>query len=240
MSRVQNQSFTLLSAAMVTPIEIRQHTFKKAFQGYNKDEVQNYLTNLSSEWERMIEDNKRFKIELEKTTAALDNLRQVESALHRTLLQAEETSKSTVENAKTTADLRIQEAEATAKEMLRNAIEERSRVEMQTNELVSRRNEILQQLKSYLTAQTERLKTFEEKEMKSPLVPKAAQETLEIEHKEVIATSQVVEPVVEQEPVVGPVAENGGAREAEKQSFFEKSVVSAPVSTVINDIADEL
>ena len=41
---------------MITPIEIRQHTFKKAFQGYNKDEVQNYLNTLSSEWERMVED----------------------------------------------------------------------------------------------------------------------------------------------------------------------------------------
>ncbi len=226
---------------MVTPIEIRQHTFKKAFQGYNKDEVQSYLTNLSSEWERMIEDNKRFKLELEKTTAALDNLRQVESALHRTLLQAEETSKSTVENAKTTADLRIQEAEATAKEMLRNAIDERSRVEMQTNELVSRRNEILQQLKSYLTAQTERLKTFEEKEMKSPLVaPKAAAEIAEPRHIEAKEPTPVVETKAVEAPETVAVVQNGAAKDPEAQSFFEKSVVSAPVSTVINDIADEL
>ena len=137
---------------MVTPIEIRQHTFKKAFQGYNKDDVHNYLNQLSMEWERMVEDLKRLKLELEKTSSALDNLRQVESALHKTLLQAEETSKSTIENAKSTAELRIQEAEAKAKEMLKNAIEDRSRVEMQTNELVARRNEILNQLKSYLMA----------------------------------------------------------------------------------------
>lgn len=226
---------------MITPIEIRQHTFKKAFQGYNKDDVQNYLNSLSSEWERMVEDNKRIKLELEKTTSALDNLRQVESALHRTLLQAEETSKSTIENAKSTADLRIQEAEAKAKEMLRNAIEERSRVEMQTNELVSRRNEILQQLKSYLTAQTERLKTFEEKEMKAPLpTPQFAASVVEVAQQEEPAAQPVAVKV--EEPVVAeaPVAENGGVKEAETQSFFEKSVVSAPVSTVINDIADEL
>jgi cell division initiation protein len=224
---------------MITPIEIRQHTFKKAFQGYNKDDVQNYLNTLSSEWERMVEDNKRIKIELEKTTSALDNLRQVESALHRTLLQAEETSKSTIENAKTTADLRIQEAEATAKEMLKNAIEERSRVEMQTNELVSRRNEILQQLKSYLTAQTERLKTFEEKEMKSPLVSAPTiQSTPEPQVAKV-----AVPPVQSSAPEVPqpvPVVENAEANEGESRSFFEKSVVSASVSTVINDIADEL
>jgi cell division initiation protein len=230
---------------MITPIEIRQHTFKKAFQGYNKDDVQNYLNSLSSEWERMVEDNKRIKLELEKTTSALDNLRQVESALHRTLLQAEETSKSTIENAKTTADLRIQEAEATSKEMLKNAIDDRSRIEMQTNELVSRRNEILQQLKSYLTAQTERLRTFEEKEMKEPLSTQPAVlrgaadvETKEAKEEKLAHVPAEVMPKVE--PIAVAAMENGAPREAEKQSFFEKSVVSASVSTVINDIADEL
>lgn len=220
---------------MVTPIEIRQHTFKKAFQGYNKDDVQNYLNTLSVEWERMVEDNKRLKIDLEKTQSALDNLRQVESALHKTLLQAEETSRSTIENAKTTAELRIQEAEAKSKEMLKTAMEDRSRIEMQINELVARRNEILSQLKSYLTAQAERLRTFEEKEMRSGVI--THQEPREIPATPV-ETATVVEIKTKPEPVAVPAVEE--PRENENQSFFEKSVASASVSTVINDIADEL
>jgi cell division initiation protein len=219
---------------MITPIEIRQHTFKKAFQGYNKDDVHNYLNNLSLEWERMVEDHKRVKTELEKTSSALDNLRQVESALHKTLLQAEETSKSTIENAKTTADLRIQEAEAKAKEMLRTAIEDRSRVEMQINELVARRNEILNQLKSYLSAQTERLRTFEEKEMKSGVITHV--ETRPPQPK--VEDAATVDTRTKPETIGSE--ENGTYRDNESQSFFEKAVVSASVSTVINDIADEL
>jgi cell division initiation protein len=219
---------------MVTPIEIRQHTFKKAFQGYNKDDVHNYLNQLSMEWERMVEDLKRVKMELEKTSSALDNLRQVESALHKTLLQAEETSKSTIENAKSTAELRIQEAEAKAKEMLKNAIEDRSRVEMQTNELVARRNEILNQLKSYLTAQTERLRTFEEKEMKSPLST-----PMDMRHEQPkVEAATVVE--IKTKPDAPVVEENEAPNDKESHSFFEKSVASTSVSTVINDIADEL
>lgn len=233
---------------MITPIEIRQHTFKKAFQGYNKDDVQGFLNTLAVEWERMVEDNKRLKIELEKTQSALDNLRQVESALHKTLLQAEETSRSTIENAKTTADLRIQEAEAKAKEMLKNALEDRSRIEMQTNELVSRRNEILHQLKSYLTAQTERLKTFEDKEMKQAITSVAelrsqveapAKEQRE-EPKAEKSAAPIVEVKTPREPAVAPQAEKEEAADADNQSFFEKSVASAQVSAVINDIADEL
>lgn len=228
---------------MITPIEIRQHAFKKAFQGYNKDEVQNFLNTLASDWERMLEDHKRVKLELEKTTSALDNLRQVESALHKTLLQAEETSKSVVENAKTTAELRIQEADAKAKEMLKNAMDDRSRIEMQINELVNRRNEILQQLKSYLSAQSERLKTFEEKEMKSGEVPAAWTQTPP--RKEVVETEaeNLPEKVVSETKVVAEVVEEEElepARENEQQSFFEKSVVSASQSVIIDDIADAL
>ena len=229
---------------MITPIEIRQHSFKKSFQGFNKDEVQNFLNTLASEWERMLEDHKRVKTELDKTTSALDNLRAVESALHKTLLQAEETSKSVVENAKTTAELRIQEADAKSKEMIKNAMDDRSRIEMQINELVNRRNEILQQLKSYLSAQTERLQTFEEREMKSGELPKFQApkaepavenipETTENSSDEEGDKMEVKSEGAEKEELEAP-------SENEAQSFFEKSVVSASQSVIIDDIADAL
>lgn len=167
---------------MITPIEIRQHSFKKVLRGYDKDEVHAYLTTVSMEWEKMLEDQKRMKIELEKTTSNLNSLKQVESVLHKTLLQAEETSKSTVEHAKKDAELKVQEAENKARAIIKEAINERTKIEMQVNELVSRRNEILQQLKSYLTGQTERLKTFELEEMKrSPVKQQRAQDEAEEE-----------------------------------------------------------
>lgn len=159
---------------MITPIEIRQHTFKKALRGYDKEEVTNFLNTLSMEWERQMEESKRIKIELDKTQSELKSLKQVESALHETLLQAKENAKTKLENAQKNAELKVQEAEANAKELMKNAITERSRIEMQLNELVTRRNEILQQLKSYLLAQTERLQTFEEREMKSADVPQVS------------------------------------------------------------------
>lgn len=152
---------------MITPIEIKQHTFKKSLRGYDKEEVSNYLNSLAADWEKLLEEHKRTKIDLEKTQSALDSLKKVENVLHKTLLQAEETSKSTVENAKKDAELKIQEAENNASEIVKRAHDERSRIEMQINELVSRRNEILQQLKGYLAGQLERLRTFESEEMKS-------------------------------------------------------------------------
>lgn len=197
-------------ATMITPIEIRQHSFKKALRGFDKEEVSGFLNTLSMDWERLLEENKRLKIDLEKTQAELKSLKQVESALHETLLQAKENAKTKLENAQKNAELKVQEAEANAKEIVKNAMSERSRIEMQLNELITRRNEILQQLKSYLQAQTERLQTFEQREMKSGEVPAP--------RREVVAES---------------------ARE-EEESFFEVSVASAGDSSIIDDIAAEL
>lgn len=151
---------------MITPIEIRQQTFKKSLRGYDKEEVAAFLNTLSLEWEKLLEDLKKTKIELEKTSSNLDSLKQVESVLHKTLLQAEQTSKSTIENAKKNAELKIQEADGKAKDLLNQAMKERSRVELEISALTNQRDEILQQLKLFLESQSQRLNKFEEREMK--------------------------------------------------------------------------
>lgn len=152
---------------MITPIEIRQHNFKKKLRGYDPEEVSSFLNTLSLEFEKLIESNRRLKHDLEKTQSNLDSLKQVETVLHKTLLQAEETSKATVENARRDAELKVQEAENKSRGLVKSAMDERSKIERDTDELVARRNEILQQLKSYLQAQLDRLGTFESQEMRS-------------------------------------------------------------------------
>ena len=150
---------------MITPIEIRQQLFKKSLRGFDKTEVQNFLNTLSMEWERMQEDLKRTKSELDSTKSSLDALKQVESALHKTLLQAEETARATVENAKQDAEKKLHFATEQAQDIVQQALDERKRIELQIHELIRRRSEILKQLQSYLTAQSERLERFEEKEL---------------------------------------------------------------------------
>ena len=151
---------------MITPLEIRQQTFKKGLRGYEKEDVANYLNSLSMEWEKMLEENKRLKSTLDKTETELQSIKKVESALHQTLLHAEQNSKSMVENAKEDARLKIQEAEARANEILQSALKDRSRIEREIQTLIAQRNDILQQLQLFLKGQQERLATFEAEEMK--------------------------------------------------------------------------
>jgi cell division initiation protein len=162
---------------MISPIDIRQHTFKRGLRGYNEDEVRTFLNSLASEWQKVLEENGQLKHQLEKAEASIQQYKQVEAMLHRTLEQAEKSSADTLENAKREAHNMVQEAENRAAELLQEAAKERSRIEQEIHGLVSRRNDMLVQLRSFLQAQTERLSEFKEHEavrLERVEVPKVA------------------------------------------------------------------
>ena len=136
----------------ITPLEIRQHTFEKAMRGYNRDEVHAFLLSLSQEWEKMIEESKSVKLELDHSQKDVEKLREVESSLFKTLKTAEETGVNMVEQAKKETELMLKEAHMNsealindAKTQARNIIEEAE--DKSKNTLLGMRDE-LQKLES--------------------------------------------------------------------------------------------
>ncbi|MFB9863832.1 DivIVA domain-containing protein [Rufibacter immobilis] len=105
----------------ITPLEIRQKTFEKAFRGLDKDEVQAFLLTLSQQWEKLQDENKDLKVKLEVANREVQKLREVESSLYKTLKTAEDTSNSMVEQASKAADLQIREAQLKADQLLEAA-----------------------------------------------------------------------------------------------------------------------
>ena len=140
---------------IITPLEIRQKVFEKAFRGYDKDEVTAFLNSLSLEWERVHELNKELKYKLESSEKEVLKLREVESSLFKTLKTAEETGASMVEQANKTAELHMRETEmkadalmSEAKSRARSIIEE---AEAKAREIVGdmeeRAKELMQEFK---------------------------------------------------------------------------------------------
>ena len=150
---------------MITPIEIRQHSFRKAFRGLDAEEVRAFLTALSKEWEQFQEEHRALKEELGVVKANYNALKEVEDMLHKTLMQAERSSRDTLETARQKADLRIQEAESQAKAMIRRAVDDRNELQKEIEELAGRREQVLTQLQIYLKSQLERLQDFDRVEL---------------------------------------------------------------------------
>lgn len=105
----------------VTPLEIRQQTFEKVFRGYDKDAVDAYLTSLSQEWERGLDEIRTLRQRNEQLQEDISRLKAIENTLYRTLQMAEETTSQMTQKAQTEADQRLQSARAEADETLDNA-----------------------------------------------------------------------------------------------------------------------
>ncbi len=105
----------------ITPLDIRQKTFEKAFRGLDKDEVMAFLNSLSQEWERMLDETKELRYKLETSQKEVEKLREVENSLFKTLKTAEDTGANMVEQANKAADLHLKEAQMKADAMLNEA-----------------------------------------------------------------------------------------------------------------------
>lgn len=105
----------------VTPIEIRQHTFQRVLRGFDVEEVTAFLTSLSNEWERVLNENKMLKMQLEIAEKELSKLREVELTMFRMLKTAEDTSAQMTEQAKVAAEVYIEEARQKSEELVNEA-----------------------------------------------------------------------------------------------------------------------
>lgn len=150
---------------MITPIEIRQQSFKKAMRGFDREEVRAFLQALSQEWEQQLADHRALKEELERIKASYATLKEVEDMLHKTLMQAEQSARDTLENARQKADLKIREAEIRSREIVRKGQDDRNLLLREVEELTQRRNQILTQLQIFLKTQINHVNGYEMAEL---------------------------------------------------------------------------
>lgn len=105
----------------ITPLEIRQKSFEKAFRGLDKDEVNAFLLTLSQEWERMQDEHKELRYKLEAAEKEVAKLREVESSLFKTLKTADDTAANLIEQASKAAELHMKETQMKAEALLSEA-----------------------------------------------------------------------------------------------------------------------
>jgi cell division initiation protein len=105
----------------ITPLDIRQQQFEKGFRGYEKEAVDAYLTSLSQEWERVLEENRFLKDKLERTEGDYGKLKSLESALYKTMQLAETASQDATSKAEAEASEKLQSAQAQSDELLTTA-----------------------------------------------------------------------------------------------------------------------
>ncbi len=102
---------------MITPLDIENKKFsKKTLNGYNPEEVDDFLDEIMSDYEKIYRQSSDDKKIIEDLTSKLDHYTQIESTLQSTLIMAQSASDEVKKAAEKQADQIIKEAENKARE----------------------------------------------------------------------------------------------------------------------------
>ena len=126
----------------ITALEIKQHEFEKSFRGYNIEEVDIFLNNIASEWERTSNEAKMLRMQLEIAEKEATKLREVEMSLIKTLQNAESTSNKITEHAQSKANAQLENARIESERIMNEAIAHSEKIkadaEQYAQELISK------------------------------------------------------------------------------------------------------
>ena len=106
---------------MITPMDIHNKTFSGQIRGYSKDEVNEFLEELASDYEKIYREHREMEEEMDTIRTKLRNYEKMESTMSNTLVMAQETADNVKKNAHKEAELSIKEAQSEAQKIVSDA-----------------------------------------------------------------------------------------------------------------------
>ena len=104
---------------MITPLDIENKRFgKQKIGGYNVNEVDDFLDELTLEYGKLYKENAELKSQREELDTNVGKYRNIENTLQNTLVMAQKTADEITAVAKQQAEQIVKEAEITAKSRL--------------------------------------------------------------------------------------------------------------------------
>lgn len=106
---------------MITPLDIENKKFaKQMMNGYNVDEVDDFLDELTLDYGKLYKENAELKEQREELDSNVGKYKNIENTIQNTLIMAQKTADEVQEVAKKQAEQIIKDAEFQAK----NSVEE--------------------------------------------------------------------------------------------------------------------
>lgn len=113
---------------MITPLEIENKQFSKAMRGYNADEVDQFLDEITLDLQKLLAENERLNAKVEGLESDLNQYKKSEASVLNTLESAKKLMKDISESAEKRAEIIIKNAQLDADVMQRDAKESISKL----------------------------------------------------------------------------------------------------------------
>ncbi|MBH1940884.1 DivIVA domain-containing protein [Mobilitalea sibirica] len=141
---------------MFTPSEIREKGFKSGI-GYDKKDVEQFIQELSTEYEALLNENIELKKKMSELNESLSYYKSIEKTLQKALVLAEKTAQETKDTAVKEAEVIEREAKAKAKLIYADSKKQIEYLEHKALNLVQQYDLFKAHFKNLLNAQVELL-----------------------------------------------------------------------------------
>lgn len=102
---------------MITPVDLENKEFKRGFRGYDIDEVETFLIELSKDYAKSYRENASLRDKNAILTDAIENYKEMEETMRSAIISAQRTSEEILRNAHEQADVIVKEAKVRATEI---------------------------------------------------------------------------------------------------------------------------
>ena len=147
---------------MITPLDIENKRFSKQINGYKVEEVDEFLDEITIDYEKLYKENKELKDNTEVLHNDVGQYRNIESTLQNTLVIAQKTADEIQSVAKQQAEQIIKDAEYQAKTRLEEINTQIMIKEKEIDELKKQFSVYKAKMESLLISQLELIKDMEE------------------------------------------------------------------------------
>ena len=144
---------------MLTPLDIENKRFaKQMVNGYSVSEVDEFLDELTEDYEKLYKENNEYKSKLDNIEVELERYKKIEATLNNTLVMAQNTAEEVKNVAKQQAEQILNNAEAEAKQSLVEIEHEISMKQKELDDMEKQFDVYKAKMESLLISQLELLK----------------------------------------------------------------------------------
>lgn len=149
---------------MLTPLDIENKRFTKTIKGYNVDEVDDFLDQLTIEYEKIYKENSEYKNKFDGLNKELEHYKTVEHTLQSTLLMAQSTAEDIKAMAQKQADQIIADAKKEAQKMVESVNQDEVEIRRKTEDLKKQFEVYKAKMEALLISQLELLQNKDNNE----------------------------------------------------------------------------
>ena len=164
----------------ITPLDIQQQQFKTRFRGFDVQEVDLFLEQISEAFESLLKKNEKQQEEVHRLQLERKGYKNREDTFKRALLNSQKVLEQMKENAEKSSELIVAEAEVKAEKILNKAHNRLAQLHEDIAELKRQRMQIEVQISAVIEAHSklleiskEGMRAIDEEDTKLKLLQKA-------------------------------------------------------------------